>query len=319
LFPCRRFIGRWSFVVSHRRHHLKIVNWRSHGSAEAEINKGGESEDENHPPADINQHPARNRIGRHHEDPTIQKRQALDRFQRIHCLVTNAIDEVRGRQQDLSPQAVGRERNGHALHRRLVRWVSRNGRCRLRLDYCTQGCSKGAALSRVIQHIQRCAGLIGRDAGRCWRRPSLLGTRLLDAGLLCEGRRRAGEQACKKNKNEGACHPPGTTTTSAPWSNGFSALMGRPYPRTCCGTPGHSRAAPPAQIRFTPYSIQMHGLLTALIGILMLCTLGVLIAGLFGMVREGDPRRANKLMQWRVLLQGATILLFVIFMTLLGS
>jgi hypothetical protein len=63
----------------------------------------------------------------------------------------------------------------------------------------------------------------------------------------------------------------------------------------------------------------MHGFLTVLIGILMLCTLGVLIAGLFGMVREGDPRRANRLMQWRVLLQGLTILLFVIFMTLLRS
>jgi hypothetical protein len=63
----------------------------------------------------------------------------------------------------------------------------------------------------------------------------------------------------------------------------------------------------------------MHGFLTVLIGILMLGTLGVLIAGLLGMVREGDPRRSNKLMQWRVLLQGATILLFVILMTLLRS
>jgi hypothetical protein len=63
----------------------------------------------------------------------------------------------------------------------------------------------------------------------------------------------------------------------------------------------------------------MHGFLTALIGILMLATLGVLLAGLVGMVREGDPRRSNKLMQWRVLLQGAAILLFVILMTLLRS
>jgi hypothetical protein len=51
----------------------------------------------------------------------------------------------------------------------------------------------------------------------------------------------------------------------------------------------------------------------------MLATLGVLLAGLVGMVREGDPRRSNKLMQWRVLLQGAAILLFVILMTLLRS
>jgi hypothetical protein len=63
----------------------------------------------------------------------------------------------------------------------------------------------------------------------------------------------------------------------------------------------------------------MHGVLTILIGILMLATLGVLLAGLVGMVREADPRRSNKLMQWRVLLQGATILLFVILMSLLRS
>ncbi len=63
----------------------------------------------------------------------------------------------------------------------------------------------------------------------------------------------------------------------------------------------------------------MHSFLAVLIGILMLATLGVLIAGMVGLVREGDPRRSNKLMQWRVLLQGAAILLFVILMSLLRS
>ena len=63
----------------------------------------------------------------------------------------------------------------------------------------------------------------------------------------------------------------------------------------------------------------MHMFLTVLVGILMLATLGVLIAGMLGMVREGDPRRSNKLMQYRVLLQGAAILLFVILMTLVRS
>ncbi len=63
----------------------------------------------------------------------------------------------------------------------------------------------------------------------------------------------------------------------------------------------------------------MHVFLTVLIGILMLATLGVLIAGMVGLVREGDPRRSNRLMQWRVLLQGAVILLFVILMSLLRS
>ena len=56
-----------------------------------------------------------------------------------------------------------------------------------------------------------------------------------------------------------------------------------------------------------------------LVVILMLATLGVLIAGMVGMVREGSPRRSNKLMQLRVLLQGAAILLFVILMSLLRS
>jgi glucan phosphoethanolaminetransferase (alkaline phosphatase superfamily) len=63
----------------------------------------------------------------------------------------------------------------------------------------------------------------------------------------------------------------------------------------------------------------MHGFLTALVAILMLATLGVLITGMVGMMRETDPRRSNKLMQWRVILQGATLLLFVILMTLLRS
>jgi hypothetical protein len=79
------------------------------------------------------------------------------------------------------------------------------------------------------------------------------------------------------------------------------------------------RVTTPAQNRCTPYNTVMHGFLTILLGILMLATLGVLLAGLVGMVREGDPRRSNKLMQWRVLLQGATILLFVILMSLLRS
>ena len=63
----------------------------------------------------------------------------------------------------------------------------------------------------------------------------------------------------------------------------------------------------------------MHSFLVVLIGILMLATLGVLVAGMVGMVREGDPRRSNKLMQWRVLLQGAAILMCVILMSLLRS
>jgi hypothetical protein len=63
----------------------------------------------------------------------------------------------------------------------------------------------------------------------------------------------------------------------------------------------------------------MHAVLTVLVGILMLATLGVLIAGMVGMVRNSNPRRSNKLMQLRVLLQGAALLLFIILMSLLRS
>lgn len=63
----------------------------------------------------------------------------------------------------------------------------------------------------------------------------------------------------------------------------------------------------------------MHALLAVLVGILMLATLGVLIAGMLGMGQEGNARRSNKLMQWRVLLQGATVLLFMLLMSLLRS
>lgn len=63
----------------------------------------------------------------------------------------------------------------------------------------------------------------------------------------------------------------------------------------------------------------MHAFLTVLIGILMLATLGVLIAGTVGMLRDGDPRRSNRLMQWRVVLQGAVLVLFAIMLSLLRS
>jgi ABC-type Na+ efflux pump permease subunit len=48
--------------------------------------------------------------------------------------------------------------------------------------------------------------------------------------------------------------------------------------------------------------------------IAMLGVLGALALGVISMVRGNDPRRSNKLMQYRVLLQGAALLLFAIFM-----
>jgi len=60
--------------------------------------------------------------------------------------------------------------------------------------------------------------------------------------------------------------------------------------------------------------------LAILVAILMFATLGVLFAGLFGLVLGGgDPKRSNKLMQWRVILQGAALLLFALLMSLLRS
>jgi hypothetical protein len=60
--------------------------------------------------------------------------------------------------------------------------------------------------------------------------------------------------------------------------------------------------------------------LTVLIVILMIATLGVLFAGLIGMARPShDPARSNRLMRWRVILQGAALLLFMILMSLLRS
>ena len=52
--------------------------------------------------------------------------------------------------------------------------------------------------------------------------------------------------------------------------------------------------------------------------LLMLATVGVLLAGVVGLARGGgDPMRSNQLMRWRVLLQGAALLLFMIMMGLL--
>ncbi len=51
---------------------------------------------------------------------------------------------------------------------------------------------------------------------------------------------------------------------------------------------------------------------------LMFATLGVLFAGLIGVARGGaDPRRSNVLMRWRVLLQAAALLLFILMLELL--
>jgi NADH:ubiquinone oxidoreductase subunit 6 (subunit J) len=57
-----------------------------------------------------------------------------------------------------------------------------------------------------------------------------------------------------------------------------------------------------------------------LIVLLMIGTVGVLFAGLIGLARGSpDPARSNRLMRWRVILQGSAILLLLLLMSLLRS
>jgi hypothetical protein len=64
----------------------------------------------------------------------------------------------------------------------------------------------------------------------------------------------------------------------------------------------------------------MKTLLAILVALAMFATLGVLLAGMLGLVRGGgDPRRSNALMRWRVVLQGITLLLFALLLSLIRS
>jgi hypothetical protein len=58
----------------------------------------------------------------------------------------------------------------------------------------------------------------------------------------------------------------------------------------------------------------MTNVLTVLLMVTMLAVLGVLIAGFIGVARGGDPRRSNRLMRWRVMLQGLALFIFVLLM-----
>lgn len=58
----------------------------------------------------------------------------------------------------------------------------------------------------------------------------------------------------------------------------------------------------------------MEYVLPIMVVLAMLATLGTLLFGIINMAKGGNPQRSNKLMRSRVLLQGAALLLFVIFM-----
>jgi hypothetical protein len=56
----------------------------------------------------------------------------------------------------------------------------------------------------------------------------------------------------------------------------------------------------------------MKTVVTILLALAMLGTLGVLFAGMVGLVKGEGGQRSNTLMRWRVMLQGLAIALFVI-------
>ena len=63
----------------------------------------------------------------------------------------------------------------------------------------------------------------------------------------------------------------------------------------------------------------MRLVLVILVGLALLGTLGVLLAGLITLAQPNhDPRRSNALMRWRIILQGTAILLLAILIGLSG-
>lgn len=59
-------------------------------------------------------------------------------------------------------------------------------------------------------------------------------------------------------------------------------------------------------------------LLTILVALAMLATLGILLAGILG-IGHGDPARSNRLMRWRIIFQAVALLLFMLLLSLLRS
>jgi hypothetical protein len=65
------------------------------------------------------------------------------------------------------------------------------------------------------------------------------------------------------------------------------------------------------------YVEAMKTILTILVGLGMLATLGILLAGMAGLItKSGDSARSNALMRWRVILQGVTLVLFALLMAI---
>ena len=71
---------------------------------------------------------------------------------------------------------------------------------------------------------------------------------------------------------------------------------------------------PLAGLSAAGYIRAMNGFLVVLLGLALLAVLGVLFAGLFSMARGGtfNRKHGNRLMRWRVALQGLAVLLFAL-------
>lgn len=71
---------------------------------------------------------------------------------------------------------------------------------------------------------------------------------------------------------------------------------------------------PLARLARASYIKAMNPLFVTLIGIALLAVLGVLFAGLFSMARGGEfnKKHGNKLMRWRVGLQGVALVLLAL-------
>jgi hypothetical protein len=80
----------------------------------------------------------------------------------------------------------------------------------------------------------------------------------------------------------------------------------------CCRLGGAALEAPPDSVHIA----RMTTFVTVLLVLALLGVLTVLGFGVATMLRGGDPRRSNKLMQARVVMQGVALLLLAILMLL---
>src|ERR1700704_2343132 len=86
-----------------------------------------------------------------------------------------------------------------------------------------------------------------------------------------------------------------------------------PAPTTTASTSSTAPPRPRDDSRCNRYHIAAMTTFLALLGVL-----GVLGMGVATMIRGGDPRRSNRLMQARVVMQGVALLVLALLMLLAG-